>query len=179
MSKSRKIVFSLTGSIAAFKACDVLSELVKQGHEVQVVATKGALEFIGEMTLEGLTGKRVLTDIYAKGDAMEHIDLHKWADLFITCPLTANRINQFANGLGQDLLGSLFLSYDFKKPWYLVPAMNPKMYAHPITKSSVKKLEELGLKFIGPGTGAVACGDFGEGRMVEKEEILAAIGELK
>lgn len=176
MFKSRKILFSLTGSIACFKACDIISELKKRGHEIQVVATHGALNFVGEMTLEGLTGRRVLSDIYSSGEAMDHIHLHEWADIILTCPVSANRLNQFAAGIAPDLLGNLFLSYDFKKPWFLVPAMNPKMYAHPITQSSVEKLTALGLKFIGPSSGEVACGDFGLGRMVEREELLEKLG---
>ncbi|MBD64329.1 MAG: flavoprotein [Halobacteriovoraceae bacterium] len=172
MSKSKKILFSLTGSIACFKACGLLSELVKKGHVVQVVATHGAQQFIGLPTLEGLSGKKVLTDLYSAGDAMEHIDLHKWADFHVTCPMSAHKINEFAAGLGSDLLSTLFLSYNFEKPWFMVPAMNPHMYHHPITQNSIAKLNELGVQFIGPDSGQVACGYTGLGRMLEVEQIL-------
>lgn len=176
MSNSKKILFTLTGSIACFKACQLLSNLKDQGHDIKVVASASALKFVGEMTLEGLSGKAVYTELFDRGEAMGHIHLIKWADIIITCPISANRINQFAAGVANDLLGNLFLSYDFKKPWYLVPAMNPTMYAHPVTSSSVNKLKDLGLKFIGPTIGDVACGDNGEGRMVEVEDILACLG---
>ena len=175
MSKSKKILFSLTGSIACFKACQLISDLKKQGHDIKVVASSSALKFVGEMTLEGLSGTEVLKKLFDPGQAMGHIHLMKWADIIITCPISANRINQFASGTATDLLGNLFLSYDFKKPWYLVPAMNPTMYAHPITSESIKTLKGLGLKFIGPAAGDVACGDFGEGRMVEVSEILSVL----
>lgn len=179
MLKSKKILFTLTGSIACFKACQLISELKKQGHDIQVVASKGALQFVGEMTLEGLTGKKVLTNLYESGHAMDHINLIKWADFIVTCPITANRINQLANGTAEDLIGNLFLSYDFSKSWYLVPAMNPKMYSHPITYKSIETLKSLGMKFIGPDKGDVACGDNGEGRMTEVASILDALkGEL-
>lgn len=172
MLKSNNILFTLTGSIACFKSCQLLSELKKQGHDIQVVASSAALQFVGEMTLEGLSGKKVLTSLFESGQAMDHISLMNWADIIITCPISASRINQFASGVAPDLLGNLFLSYDFSKPWYVVPAMNPKMYSHPITKKSIQDLKELGIEFIGPDNGDVACGDFGEGRMIEVSSIL-------
>lgn len=177
MSASKKILFSLTGSIACFKACELLSQLKKQGFDIQVVATSSALKFVGEMTLEGITGKKILRDLFEPGSAMDHIHLIKWADLHITCPVSANKINEFASGMGSDLLSCLFLAYDFKKPWYLVPAMNPTMYAHPVTQKSIISLKELGMKFIGPSAGDVACGDYGLGRMVEVTDIIKTIQE--
>lgn len=178
MLKSKKILFTMTGSIAAFKACVLISELKKMGHEVQVVTSLSLKNFIGDMTLEGLTGKKVLSDTFEPGEAMGHIELVRWADLIITCPITANKLNEFASGIGKDLLSTLFLSYDFEKPWFLVPAMNPKMYQHPITQESINKLKNLGLRFIGPNQGEVACGDYGLGRMSEPNEILEQIREF-
>lgn len=167
----------MTASIAGFKACEVISSLKKQGHQIQIVTTPSTKNFIGNMTLEGLSGNPVLNDTFQEGHAMSHIDLIKWADLIITCPITANKLNEFASGLGRDLLTTLFLSYDFKRPWLMVPAMNPTMYQHPITKSSVQKLKDLELIFVGPGSGDVACGDYGVGRMSEPAEILSAISD--
>ncbi|MBE2216419.1 MAG: bifunctional phosphopantothenoylcysteine decarboxylase/phosphopantothenate--cysteine ligase CoaBC [Opitutaceae bacterium] len=172
-----KILFELTGSIAAWKACAVISRLVQDGHEVQTIATAAALQFIGPATLEGLTGRRVRSDMWDRGTAMDHINLVKWADVVVVCPATANTINKLAAGLADDLVGALFLAHDWKKPFLLAPAMNPAMWAHPATRAGVEKLRGWGVKILPVARGRLACGDEGEGRMIEPEEILAAIRE--
>ncbi|HEY4302132.1 MAG TPA: bifunctional phosphopantothenoylcysteine decarboxylase/phosphopantothenate--cysteine ligase CoaBC [Candidatus Didemnitutus sp.] len=174
MSHSR-ILFIVTGSIAAYKACTVISGLVQRGHEVRVVASPSALRFVGPATLEGLAGAPVLSDLFASGAALEHIRLTRWADLVITCPATANTLNRMAAGLADDLPGALFLAGDRTKPWLVTPAMNPAMWSHPATQSSVDKLTSWGVRLVPIGTGATACGEMGEGRMAEPEQILAAI----
>ena len=121
------ILFVLTGSIAGFKACEAVSQLVQRGHQVRTVATAAALRFIGPATLEGLTGAPVLWDMFAPGVALEHINLTRWADLVIVCPATANTLNRLAAGLADDLPGALFLAHDRAKPWLVAPAMNPAM----------------------------------------------------
>ena len=164
-----KILFKLTGSIACYKACNLISKWVQEGHEVQVVASQAALKFVGASTFEGLTGNPVYHDLYEGGKQMAHINLVKWADLTVLCPATANVINKFAQGLGDDLLSSLFLAHDFKKPYFIAPAMNTAMYRHPATQASLQKLEGWGIKILPTGEGRLACGDVGEGKLLEPE----------
>ncbi len=174
MSRS-KILFQLSGSIACFKACSLLSMLVKAGHEVEVVATASALKFVGEATLEGLTGRRVHTSTFESGSYMQHIHLMRWADAIVLCPASANTIAKFAAGIGDDLVTTLFLAHDFKKPYLVAPAMNQSMYAHPATRSALEKISGWGLTILPTGFGTLACGENGDGRMLEPDEIFAAI----
>ncbi|MCX6367233.1 MAG: flavoprotein [Armatimonadetes bacterium] len=169
------ILFQLSGSIACYKACTVISRLAQSGHSVQCVASESALKFIGAATLEGLSGKALLTDTFAPGRWMEHIELNRWADISVLCPATANRLNKMAAGVADDLLGNLWLTHDFTKPLFVAPAMNTKMWTHPITQESLQKLESLGVKILRPEAGNLACGDVGEGRLMEPEELLKAI----
>jgi phosphopantothenoylcysteine decarboxylase/phosphopantothenate--cysteine ligase len=169
------ILFIFTGSIACFKACDAVSRLVQRGHTVRTVATPSALKFIGPATLEGLTGSPALQDTFAPGAALEHINLTRWADAVVVCPATANMINRFAAGLGDDLVGALFLAHDRTKPWLIAPAMNPAMWSHPATVAAVAKLQEWGVRFLAVGEGRTACGETGEGRLAEPDEIVAAV----
>ncbi len=169
------ILFILTGSIAACKACDVVSRLVQRGHRVRCVATEAALKFVGPATLEGLTGSPVLSDTFAPGAALEHINLTRWADAVVVCPATANTLNRFAAGLADDLPGALFLAHDRAKPWLAAPAMNPAMWSHPATQAAVEKLAEWSVRFVPPGEGRTACGETGEGRMAEPAQIVAAV----
>lgn len=163
-----------TGSIAAYKGCDVVSRLVERGHRVRCVATPSALKFIGTVTLEGLAGSPVLSDTFAAGSALEHIHLTRWADAVLVCPATANTLNRLAAGLADDLPGALFLAHDRSKPWLMAPAMNPAMWTHPSTVASVQKLQDWGVRFIAPAEGRMACGEIGEGRLAEPKAIVAA-----
>jgi phosphopantothenoylcysteine decarboxylase/phosphopantothenate--cysteine ligase len=169
------VLFVLTGSISAYKACDAISRLTRRGHRVRTVATESALRFVGPATLEGLTGAPVRTDLFAPGAALEHIDLTRWADLVVVCPASANTINRFAAGLADDLPGALFLAHDRSKPFLMAPAMNPAMWAHPATADAVARLRSWGVRFIDVGEGRTACGERGEGRLAEPPEIVAAI----
>jgi phosphopantothenoylcysteine decarboxylase/phosphopantothenate--cysteine ligase len=170
-----KIAFVLTGSVACYKACDAISRLVQLGHKVRAVATESALRFVGVATLEGLTGERVLTDIFEPGSALEHIQITRWADAVVVCPATAHTLNRFAAGLADDLAGALFLAHDRARPFLVSPAMNPAMWRHPATQESVAKLCHWGVRFISVGDGRTACGEFGEGRLAEPADIVAAI----
>ncbi len=174
-SSGANILFIFTGSISGYKACDAVSRLVQRGHRVRPVATAAALKFIGPATLEGLTGAPVLSDLFAPGLAMEHINLTRWADVVIVCPATANTINRLAAGLADDLPGSLFLAHDRTKPWLIAPAMNPAMWSHPATVTAVEKLKSWGVRFLPTGVGRTACGEVGEGRLAEPAEIVAAV----
>lgn len=164
----------LTGSIAAAKACDVISRLVQRGHRVRCVATEAALRFVGPATLEGLSGAVPLTDMFAVGAALEHIELTRWADAVLVCPATANTINRLAAGLADDLPGALFLAHDRAKPWLIAPAMNPAMWSHPATRAAVERLGGWGVRFLPVAAGRTACGEVGEGRLAEPAVIVAA-----
>ena len=171
MSRS-KILFILSGSIAAFKACQVISRLVQEGNEVQTVATPSALKFIGAATLEGLTGKPVLTDLWENGRAMDHIHLSRWADFGVLCPASANTIAKFANGYADDLVSTLFLAWPVAKPFHIFPAMNFEMLANPATQANLSLLASRGFTVHGTGAGTLACGEEGGGRLLEPERIL-------
>jgi phosphopantothenoylcysteine decarboxylase/phosphopantothenate--cysteine ligase len=166
-----KILFKITGSIAAYKAAYLISKLVQNNFEVQTVVSDSALHFIGKATLEGLTGKEVLSDMYENGKMMNHINLVKWADLVILCPASANTMNKLANGIADNLITSLFLAHDWNKPYLIAPAMNSNMYHHPITKKSLGVLENLGVKILPTDSGYLACGDVGEGKLLEPDKI--------
>jgi phosphopantothenoylcysteine decarboxylase/phosphopantothenate--cysteine ligase len=170
-----KILFILTGSIACYKACAAISQLVQRGHQVRAVATRAALRFVGAATLEGLTRERVGTDLFEKGAALDHITLARWADVVVLCPATAHTLNRMAAGLGDDLAGALLLAHDWARPLVIAPAMNPAMWNHPATIASVARLREWGARFVDVGDGRTACGELGEGRLAEPEEIVAAI----
>ena len=169
-----RVLVVFTGSIAAYKGCDVISRLVQQGHHVRCVATPSALKFIGAATLEGLTGWPVLSDVFATGSALDHVHLTRWADAVLVCPATANTLNRLATGLADDLPGALFLAHDRTKPWIVAPAMNPAMWAHPATVAAVQTLREWGVRFIAPVEGRTACGESGDGRLAEPGVIVAA-----
>ena len=170
-----KILFQLSGSIACYKACDLLSRLVKAGHDVEVVATPSALKFVGEATLEGLAGRPVHTETFARGGHMDHIRLARWADLILLCPASANTISKMASGLADDLVTTLFLAHDFTKPYLIAPAMNQAMLKHPATAASLAKLGEWGVDVLETGEGNLACGETGEGRLLEPEKLLAIV----
>lgn len=171
MSRS-KILFILSGSIAAFKAAQVISRLVQDGNEVQTVATPSALKFIGAATLEGLTGKPVLTDLWENGRAMDHIHLSRWADYGVLCPASANTTAKFAGGYGDDLVSTLFLAWPQGKPFHIFPAMNVEMLANPATQANLSLLASRGVTVHGTGAGTLACGEEGAGRLLEPEKIL-------
>jgi len=170
MSKSN-ILFKLSGSIAAYKCAQLISKLVQDGHEVQTVVSESALKFIGEATLEGLTGKPVYKDSFESGKMMSHINLIKWADLILFAPASANSINKFAAGIGDSLLTSLFLAFDFSKPYLIAPAMNTNMFEHPTTQTSLKKLTNWGVEVLPTEEGYLACGDYGRGKLLDPDKI--------
>lgn len=175
MSQSKNILIILTGSIACYKACSVISKLHQAGHKVKVVLSPSSLKFIGAATIEGLTGNSPITDMYSAGNVMDHIELVRWADLILVAPATANYINKIANGVGDDLLTTLFLAHDFSKPLLIAPAMNTKMYLHPVTQTSIQKLKSLQVEILETASGVLACGEIGSGRLLEPELILKEV----
>lgn len=170
------VLFLLSGSIACYKACAVVSRIAQAGVSVQTVATPAALRFVGTATLEGLSGRAVFTDVFEPGHALDHIKLARSADLAIVCPATANTISRLAHGLGDDPIGALFLAWEMKsKPWWIAPAMNGQMWNHPSTGESLDKLRSWGVRVLDPVDGPHACGEAGPGRLWEPETITAEI----
>lgn len=175
------IVFGITGSIAAYKAADLASQLVKDGHEVHVVMTRAATEFITPLTLQVLTRQPVLVSLEDEKQSWKpgHIELADHADLFLVAPASADAIGNFANGLAPDPLCSIYLALPRTTPVLIAPAMNGKMWSHPATRRNVARLVEDGCKFINPAEGDLACGYQGVGRLVPVEEILAKVMALR
>lgn len=176
MSKPR-ILLQITGSIAAFKAAALASQLVQDGYEVQSVLSEGARHFIGAATLEGLTGRTVLEDMFERGRALDHISLVDWADLLLVYPATANHITRLRAGLADDIIGCLFLANNFLKPYWIAPAMNSHMFAHPAVADAVATLEGWGCRILPTGEGRMACGTVGYGRLLEPDQVAALIGQ--
>ncbi|NJM36705.1 MAG: phosphopantothenoylcysteine decarboxylase [Akkermansiaceae bacterium] len=174
------IVLGISGSIAAYKAADLASQLVKLGHEVHVVMTHSATEFITPLTLQTLTRQSVLVSLEDEKQSWKpgHIELADRAGLFVVAPASANVLGNFANGLSPDPLASIYLALPRKTPVLLAPAMNGKMWSHPATQRNVTQLMADGCQFIGPAEGDLACGYEGIGRLAPVEKILAKITSL-
>lgn len=172
MLTGKTVVLGVTGSIAAYKAANLVSLLKKQGANVHVVMTRNAAEFISPITFETLTGNRCVVDMFDRSfkREVEHISLAKAADLLVIAPATANFIAKAANGIADDMLTTVILAA--KSPKLVAPAMNTAMYENDLTRGNIEKLSGLGWKFIEPTTGLLACGDTGKGKMPEPEFIL-------
>jgi phosphopantothenoylcysteine decarboxylase len=174
------IVLGISGSIAAYKAADLASKLVKQGHQVHAVMTRSATEFITPLTLQTLTRQPVLVSLEDEKQSWKpgHIDLADQADLFLAAPATANLLGCFANGLTPDPLSSIYLALPRDTPVIIAPAMNGKMWLHPATQRNVGILKSDGCHFVGPSEGLLACGYEGLGRLAAIEEVLATVAEI-
>ena len=171
----RRIVLGMTGGIAAYKAAELTRLLIKQGVAVEVVMTPAATQFITPMTLQALSGRPVLTDLWQSGtaNAMGHIDLSRGADAILVAPASADFLAKLAQGHADDLLSTLCLARDC--PLLVAPTMNVQMWNNPATQRNIAQLKADGIEVLGPGRGSQACGEVGDGRMIEPEEILAAI----
>lgn len=169
---SYKIVFGITGGIAAFKVPEAIRLLVAENVQVIPVVTKNAKRFLTTTTLSAISGNRVREDLWdAEAEqSMGHIELARWADGLIIAPATANSISQLASGGASDLLSTLYLATD--APTFLAPAMNQRMWEHPATQRNIAILRRDGVQTIGPNDGIQACGENGPGRMAEPEEIV-------
>lgn len=173
------IVLGITGSIAAYKAADLTSRLVKDGHTVHCVMTKSAVEFITPLTIQTLSRNPVLISLEDEKDSWKpgHIGLADNADLVVIAPASANTIGLLANGLAPDSLTSVYLAT--KAPVLIAPAMNGKMWEHAATQRNVAQLKEDGCQFIGPeADGMLACGYKGAGRLWDIEGIQQRINSL-
>ena len=171
------VLLIVSGGIAAYKAIDLSSSLVKKGHDVRVVLTDNAKNFVTELPFQTLTKNRVYSSTFNELNEKEiqHIDLTKWADKIVVAPATANIISKFANGIADDLTTSLMLAVKDFSMVFIVPAMNTAMYNNPIIRSNMDKLANLGFNFVEPDSGLLACGDIGEGKFPTIEKIEARV----
>lgn len=174
----KTVVLGVTGGIAAYKACEVVSRLRKMGAEVHVIMTKNATEFVQPLTFETLSNHPVVTDTFARPETweVEHIALAKRADVFAIAPATANILAKMAHGIADDMLSTTVLAT--KAPVLVAPAMNTGMWTAQITQANCAALRARGVHFVGPDAGYLACGDSGSGRMSEPAAIAEAIADL-
>ncbi|MDL2315419.1 bifunctional phosphopantothenoylcysteine decarboxylase/phosphopantothenate--cysteine ligase CoaBC [Bacteroidales bacterium OttesenSCG-928-C19] len=177
MLKGKKILLGVTGGIAAYKTPVLVRLLKKEGAEVKVVATKNALQFVTELTLQTVSQNPVYTDTFSpvKEYSTEHIALAEWADVAVVAPASANSIGKLASGIADDALSTTLLALN--KPLFLCPAMNNNMYAHFSVQNNIDLLKKNNIRFIEPAEGFLACGTEGKGRMEEPENICKAIIE--
>ncbi len=172
-----KIVLGISASIAAYKLISVTHELIKNSHEVKVILTKHASNFVTPTSFSAF-GANVYTDeinYNSAIDIMEHINLAKWADLILIAPATANTIAKLSYGFADNLLNATVLACD--KPKFIVPAMNKYMWSNSITQENIERLTKHKFKIWGPSSGLQACGDDGDGRMIESIEVLEQINK--
>lgn len=174
----KNIVLGVTGSIAAYKAADITNSLTKSGNNVDVILTKGGMEFITPLTLQTLSKNRVCTDVFQFDDPREvkHISLAKKADLFLIAPATADIIGKIANGIADDMLTSTALAMN-GIPMLIAPAMNTRMYENAFVMENIQKLKRHGYQIIEPREAMLADGDKGNGALAEVEVILQAVAE--
>ena len=175
MLEGKKIVLGITGSIAAYKSCLLIRELIKKGAEVQVVITPAGKEFITPITLSALTHKPVISEFFSQRDGTwnSHVDLGLWADAMVIAPCTAASLGKMANGVADNMLITTYLS--MKAPVFIAPAMDLDMYKHPSTQKNLETLRGYGNHIIEPANGFLASGLEGKGRMEEPENIVKSL----
>ncbi len=171
----KRIVLGITGGIAAYRACDIVRELTKDGATVDVVMTKAAQEFITPLTLQTLSRNPVITELFnlISESRIGHISLAQRADLLLVAPATANIIGKFASGIADDMLSTIFLATGAKV--VIAPAMNEKMYLHPVVQENMDRLKAMGVHFVDPEKGELACGDEGIGRLASVDRIVEMV----
>jgi len=172
----KNIILGITGSIAAYKAADIANILAKEGFNVDVIMTKGALEFITPLTFQTLTKNRVNTDIFQEMLPLEvrHISLAQKADILLVAPASADIIGKLASGIADDMLTSVVLALG-AIPKFIAPAMNTAMWENPIVKDNLAKLEKYGFTIIDPKEGRLACGDLGKGALADVSNIIDTV----
>lgn len=178
MLANKRILLIISSSVAAFKATDIARLLIKQGASVKTILTKNATEFVSPLTLSALTGEAAISQLFdlTREQEIGHIELSRDADLVVVAPCTANLMAKMAHGIADDLASTTLLATD--KDVLVAPAMNVRMWQHPATQRNLAQLKEDGIHFIGPDVGMMACHEEGPGRLVEPEEIVAAIDAL-
>ncbi|MGK0554631.1 bifunctional phosphopantothenoylcysteine decarboxylase/phosphopantothenate--cysteine ligase CoaBC [Macrococcus capreoli] len=174
-----KIILGVTGGIAAYKAIDLTSKLTQAGHEVRVIMTESALEFVTPLAFQALSRNPVYTDIFKEHNPAEiqHISLTDWADCMVIAPITASTIGKLAHGISDNMLTATYLA--FTGPVYIAPAMNSKMYDHPAVIENLTTLHNRGVQIIEPGAGFLACGYIAKGRMSEPMDIMEIVTNNK
>ena len=178
MLKGKTVVIGVSGGIAVYKACDVVSRLKKLNANVHVIMTKSATEFVTPLTFQSLSQNYVVSDMFEEPKTwdVEHISLAKKADVFLIAPATANVIGKVANGIADDMLTTTVMATTGKV--LIAPAMNTNMYRNPILQRNISILKELGYNFVDPDSGRLACGDIGEGKLASPEKIVDAVVDL-
>ena len=178
-----RIALGISGGIAAYKAAEILRLLQDRGVKVQVVMTRAAQEFVRPLTFAALSGEKVITEIFARADgepnlesAIEHIAVAERIDALLVAPATADILAKFANGIADDFLSTLFLATT--APVIVAPAMNANMWHNPATQANLATLRSRRVRIVEPGSGYLACGMIGPGRLAENEAIVAAVLEL-
>ncbi len=185
--EGKHILLGVTGGIAAYKAAALVRELRRCGAEVQVVMTRAAEKFVGALTFQGLSGRRVETDLFSHAgdgrdasgtyrDGMKHIELSRWADFLLIAPASANTLAKMAHGYADNLLSSIYLAGDTSVA--VAPAMNRLMWQHPATRANLELLRKRGVLVWGPGEGEQACGETGEGRLLEPADFIECLSEV-
>jgi len=176
---SANILLLMSGSIACAKASSLISEWTRKGHKVRVACTRSVKEFVGPATLQGLGAKMVFDNVFAPQQAMEHISLGRWADVIIAAPATSNLVNKLSAGIADDAVTTLWqAAFGQGKPMLIIPAMNTRMWRYPATQQSVNRLRQWGIHVLPVASGELACGEQGEGRMLEPAEILKTVDRL-
>ena len=177
MLKNKNMVIGITGGIACYKVCEIISHLVREGANVDAIMTKNATEFITPLTIETLSKNKVVTDMFEKKEhiEVEHISLARKADLILVVPATANIIGKVANGIADDMLSTTIMATTSKVVF--APAMNNEMYNNKIVQDNIKKLKKYGYEFINPVEGNLACGYKAIGKLAKKETIIEYINK--
>ncbi|MBM7636137.1 phosphopantothenoylcysteine decarboxylase [Streptococcus saliviloxodontae] len=177
---TKRITLAVSGSISAYKSADLTSQLKKRGYNVTIIMTKAATSFITPLTLQVLSKNPVYLDVMEEKVAtrIEHIDLGKETDLFVVAPASANTIAHLANGFADNMLTATALALPSTTKKLLAPAMNTKMYEHPLTQKNLTSLEEIGYDIIQPKSALLACGDIGRGALADVDDILIKIEEI-
>ncbi len=174
------ITLAVTGSISAYKAADLTSQLTKLGHQVTVLMSRSAMDFITPLTLQSLSKNLVHTDVMIEENPtlIKHIDIAKETDVFLVAPASANTIAKLANGMADNIITATALALPIGTKKLLAPAMNTNMYLNPATQKNIKNLIEYGFEEIKPREALLACGDFGTGALAEIDVILNKVMEV-
>ena len=178
MKKAGPVILGITGSIAAYRACDIISALRKESIDVQVILTKEAAEFITPLSVQTLSCNKVITEMFAMPEKWEpiHTSIADKAAIILIAPATANIIGKLASGICDDILTCV--TYATKAPVLIAPAMNEKMYRHEVVQANIAKLKTIGYKFIGPIKGRLACGHEDIGHIAETSDIVKEVKRL-
>ncbi len=168
----KKILLIICGGISAYKSLEIIRLLKKKGASIKTILTKSAKEFVTPLSVTSLSQGKVYEDLFSTENEieMDHISLSRWSDLILVAPATANTISKLSFGSSDDLASTVMLASD--KNIFLSPAMNVRMWEHPSTKENINKLKSYGYKIIGPEIGDMACGEYGEGKMTEPQQIV-------